>query len=348
MNMMILDYHDACIYPQDLELVEKENQWLNDSVIHFYFTYLQQQHRRLTTTMTTTTSPRASSNEATKKRSMRPGSSPCLFMDPSAVSFWMHQCTDQDDLDGFKAGIPFPLTPSMSVSPDDNDNSNEGRFDDDDDDDVDGYILVPINDNHAKSSDWTRPGSGMHWSLLLVCVSKKKRQTKSMDEKDDKTQPDHNKSSFYPSSSSSSSSGVAVKFYHFDSSKFSGNIRAAQDVAQQFYDDIYCHSPFREGHGSSVKVVPLPTPQQTNGYDCGVHVLGAADVFLSLLTGASGGAVSSDVNDNDGFTMVDLFCKELANIFGSDPGRYCQYLRNEVATLIRRLGSKESTPSKHS
>ena len=342
--MMILDYHDACIYPQDLELVEKENQWLNDSVMHFYFTYLQQQHRQLTTTMATPTSPRASSNKAIK-RLVRPRSSPCLFMDPSVVSFWMHQCTDQDDLDGFKSGIPFPLTPSRSVSADDNDNSNEGRFDEEDEDDnVDGYILVPINDNHAKSSDWTRPGSGMHWSLLLVCVNKKKRQTNNMDEKDDKTQPKRNESSSYPSSPSSPSvsSNIEVRFYHFDSSKSSGNIRAARDVAKQLYEDIYCPAPFREGNSCSVTVVPLPTPQQTNGYDCGVHVLGAARVFLSLVTGTSGRVVSSDVKDDDGFTTVDMFCTELTKIFGPDPGRYCRNLRNEVATLIRRLANKES------
>eukprot|EP00529_Nitzschia_sp_RCC80_P041061 CAMPEP_0113472464 /NCGR_PEP_ID=MMETSP0014_2-20120614/17529_1 /TAXON_ID=2857 /ORGANISM="Nitzschia sp." /LENGTH=193 /DNA_ID=CAMNT_0000365175 /DNA_START=505 /DNA_END=1086 /DNA_ORIENTATION=- /assembly_acc=CAM_ASM_000159 len=191
-----------------------------------------------------------------------------------------------------------------------------------------------------------------------------------MDEKDNKEQTDcastkrsiHNESSTSSSSSSSSSSDVAVRFYHFDSSRSSGNLHAAQDVAQQFYDDIYCPDPFREENIDddkndkaskhrlrfSVTVASLPTPQQTNGYDCGVHVLGAAALFLSLFMGTSGGIISSDgdVKEDDGCTMIDLFCQELIKVFGPDPARYCRSLRKEVATLIRRLASEETTHNK--
>ena len=79
-NELIINYHDAVIYGRDLQLFDHRTEWLNDSCIHFYFTYLQQQQR-------------------THHLSER--SCSILFMDPAAVSFWIHQCSDQEDINDF-------------------------------------------------------------------------------------------------------------------------------------------------------------------------------------------------------------------------------------------------------
>jgi hypothetical protein len=43
---LLLNYHDAVIYPSDLEILDSPTAWLNDAIIHFQLTRLQ--HRQTT------------------------------------------------------------------------------------------------------------------------------------------------------------------------------------------------------------------------------------------------------------------------------------------------------------
>ncbi|KAG7337469.1 Ulp1 protease family protein [Nitzschia inconspicua] len=78
-GVMLLNYNDAVIYMRDLRLVV-ENDWLNDSIIHFYLELLKQ--------------------ESTEGHD--------YFMDPSVVSFFMQHCNDHEDIEDFVASAPLP------------------------------------------------------------------------------------------------------------------------------------------------------------------------------------------------------------------------------------------------
>ncbi|KAG7343259.1 Ulp1 protease family protein [Nitzschia inconspicua] len=78
-DVMLLNYNDAVIYTRDLRLVV-ENDWLNDSIMHFYLELLQQE-----------------SSEGHD-----------YFMDPSVVSFFMQHCNDHEDIEDFVTSAPFP------------------------------------------------------------------------------------------------------------------------------------------------------------------------------------------------------------------------------------------------
>jgi hypothetical protein len=108
-DQLVLNFHDAILYGSDVSLVESPSAWLNDACIHFYMTVLQQQHPAV------------------------------MFVDPSVVTFLMHQC-DEEDLEEFSARF------------------DKGRE----------KYCVPINNGHASSAAWKRPCGGSHWSLLLV------------------------------------------------------------------------------------------------------------------------------------------------------------------------------------
>jgi Ulp1 family protease len=71
----VLNFFDAVIYGSDLALVQSQTAWLNDAIIHFYFNVLDQ-------------------------RQKKKGKRNCLFMDPSIISFFMHQVIDEDDING--------------------------------------------------------------------------------------------------------------------------------------------------------------------------------------------------------------------------------------------------------
>jgi Ulp1 family protease len=62
-----------------------------------------------------------------------------------------------------------------------------------------------------------------------------------------------------------------VAFWHFDSIKQSGNMAAARTVARKLS---------KHGFGIvSPPVVRAETPPQSNGYDCGIHIIEAIHVF---------------------------------------------------------------------
>lgn len=117
-HKLLLNYHNACLYQSDLRILMSPNSWLNDSCIHFRLTQLDKQcndHANL-----------------------------FFMMDPSVLSYIMHQC-DDDDLKETHI--------SLSLQ--------EKRF-----------LFIPINDGMDTSTDtWKRPGGGSHYSMLFVIAN---------------------------------------------------------------------------------------------------------------------------------------------------------------------------------
>lgn len=183
---LVVNFHDAVIYGSDLRLVQSGKEWLNDACINFFFAVLRQS---------------ASIDHI-------------VFMDPSVVSFFMHQCTNDEDLADFKDGFQYPPT---------------------------GKIVVPVNDNMTSASHWQRPGGGNHWSLLVIVTS---------------------------------SIVEDIQCWHFDSVRGSNNAAAAREVTRKMNEFIF------RGKGS--QLVEASAPRQVNGYDCGLHMLAAAELFESM------------------------------------------------------------------
>lgn len=228
---LILNFHDAVIYGSDLALVSSPTEWLNDACIHFFFEWLTEQQQPSNNT----------------------------FMDPSVVSFFVHQCTDDDEIQEFVASFPRQ-----------------------------GKILIPVNDSMTNRAGPWRGGS--HWSLLVVIVLANDPSCSSNDKK-------------------------SHHFWHFDSVRNSGNAKAVQTIAQKLGKHAFGLS--------EVVVVEAATPQQSNGYDCGVHMLAAAQLF-------SGMGVMDDLKAHE--TKLDQHTREHPN--------FCHELRQFIANEILRQSSK--------
>ena len=260
---LLFNYHDAVIYGSDLALIERR-EWLNDSCIHFFFTLLQRQQQI---------------NVQTIDRSI-------LFMDPSVVSFWMHLCTDEDEIDDFVKSTPFP-----------------GRGNN-----QNGMIFIAVNDKmsaHSSSYNnaWQVSGNGSHWSLLVI-------ETVSMKN---------------------------LRFWHFDSVHNSGNIQAAEDIAAKLC--LYVYPDALIATKSHEKLVrQAETPKQVNGYDCGVHVLGAARIFskYACTIMPTSDRDNSGTSESSDRRLQDLE-KCLRHEVGDDSQDFCSKLRHEISSEIRRL-----------
>ena len=162
-------------------------------------------------------------------------------------------------------------------------------------------VLLPINDTlaHTTASLAQHPPAGTalgtHWSLLLIVLPL-----------------DH------------LSSSSSCRYLHFDSSPSSGNCAAAQAVAQQWNVLWNCAT-----NTAAISDAPPPhvqqakTPSQTNGYDCGVHVLLAAQML-------------ADMDDNE------LLEERLGTALRDNP-RLCLELRQEMARDIRQRVAARQT-----
>jgi sentrin-specific protease 8 len=283
-NELLINYHDAVIYGSDLKLIERRTEWLNDSCIHFFFTHLQQQQHKSCTTPSTT------------HRNF-------LFMEPSVVSFWMHQCMDQDEIYDFVNNTHFPGC-----------KGNNKR---------DGTIFIAVNDSMSTTSsssnnnDWQVPGSGNHWSLLVaeVVVSEERCEKDTKDV---------------------SSTRNNLRFWHFDSIRNSGNIQAAEDIAAKICLHVYPKASLM-----TKSVHRAETPQQQNGYDCGVHVLGAAKILSKYYASMT----TLSTSDKGGFTGTsESPCRRLQDLeeclrneIGNDSQDFCSKLRHKISFEIRRL-----------
>lgn len=123
-NEQILNYDDAVIYGSDLKLVNSRTEWLNDACIHFYMNVLRNRLNQ---------SPRSNTE--------------FLFMDPSVVSFFMHQCSDEEDFEDFKKGTKLPNH---------------------------GFVFIPVNNAMRRRSEFHKDyfHNGSHWSLLVIAICK--------------------------------------------------------------------------------------------------------------------------------------------------------------------------------
>ena len=147
-------------------------------------------------------------------------------------------------------------------------------------------VALPVNDTLASGSQWQTPGLGSHWSLLLM-----KGDTP----------------------------------YHWDS--VSGrNSRAAQNVARKWQRlrKLFHPATITTATHDYCPVVECPTPQQKNGFDCGLHALAAAKVLSTVLSLSTTTA------------LKDMMQKQLGEVFKSNP-HYCRDLRKEI---LRDIESK--------
>lgn len=184
-NRILLNYHDAVLYESDLALLQSPTAWLNDACMHFGMTLLNQ----------------------------KLASDSIVCMDSSCISFFMHQCVDEDEIEEFIRGNPELQQASL--------------------------VLIPINNGHSPSSTWHHH-TGTHWSLLAVT----------------RTEDDQN-----------------YQYLHFDSVSGS-NARTSRAVAEKFCQVLPQSS-------TSKQVYDCKTPQQLNGFDCGLHVLAAAELLAN-------------------------------------------------------------------
>lgn len=152
---LVVNYHDACLYGRDISLLYS-NGWLNADCIHYQFKRLQQEF-----------SPDLKH----------------LLLDPSAVSFLMHQCNDDDEMSEFASGYIFFRTSER--------------------------LFIPVNDNMMPSSQWNVTGLGTHWSLLVLLLSKK--QAKVSNQSCWEISPYHY-DSIPGSSNGQAASAVSIKF----------------------------------------------------------------------------------------------------------------------------------------
>jgi len=226
---LIVNFHDACVYGRDL-LVLRSKDWLNADCIHYQLKRLQQDY---------------CSNHET------------LIFDPSAVSLFMHQCQDEEELKDFASGYDKFQTTKR--------------------------LLIPISDDMVPSSHWNIPGRGTHWSLLVLILGK--------------------------------------QAYHFDSIPDSGNTAAACAVAQKFFRLLESLGLI---HIPSVSIRECPCPKQKNGYDCGLHLLLAAEVL-----------VRGDCEE----TQVG---KRLNELFEANPDA-CTDLRRSIAADVVTQAATQAT-----
>jgi len=209
---------------------------------------------------------------------------PVIFVDPSVVSYMMHQCDEEDLID---LGNSW-----RSELLEQNSNCKEAA------------VFLPVNDNNAAGTDAFRiPGGGNHWSMLVIILTAKH---------DDKF-------SYF-------SFDISL---HFDSCNRS-NAEAAKCVVAKA-SKVLNYSPKCCG------VCSCPSPQQSNGYDCGIFALGVAEALSEKSLPAS----------SVGLGIIKYCEQELARFVEDNGGvKFATNMRAKIASDIRTL-AKEKT-SKYS
>ena len=152
-------------------------------------------------------------------------------------------------------------------------------------------LCIPVN-NVLGSSQWMQPQNQQHWSLLVL---------------------DKNNN----------------KWYHLDSVQKSSNSQAAQRVATRWQrimnttQSTITSSSLDKDTASTILIHEIPNvPQQTNGYDCGVHVLVAVEAL-------SANPCSCCEPKNWGNAIAHHLAKEST-----------QQFRQRLANEIRRLAAE--------
>jgi len=230
-NPLLINYHDALIYESDLSLLDNPSAWLNSDCIHFRLTRLSVMQKLL------------------KNRDAgREDSNSDLFLDPSVVSFLMHQCDeeDEDEMSDLRRAWELPQPTDVK---------NESAIQSKPNEIQKKRLFVPINDQYASSrKSFVNPGGGSHWSFLFWDIS-------------------------ICQSSGTESNMVTSKFFHFDSSN-GYNSRAAKTTSKKLQKVLLSFWGNAIGISSDdINLVECKTPQQTNGCDCGLFALGVAQAL---------------------------------------------------------------------
>lgn len=199
---MVINFHDAVLYQSDLKLLQDGN-WLNDSCINYGITRLAVQGQSSLFNL--------------------------QYIDPSVVSFFMHQLTPGEDDDEM-----IVLYNNWNIA-----SSEKSK--------TPTILFVPINDNNAIGfgSGSQNLYDGNHWSLLVTIIN----------------------------------NGLLTSF-HLDSSSNYNGIASSQVHKRLGYIVELGISGKIEKYEN---IIECKTPQQKNGYDCGLHCLVAAEAISRFL-----------------------------------------------------------------
>ena len=245
-NEFIVNYHDACIYQSDLNLLQG-NQWLNDACINFGMTHLSVRCNEENNNK----KKNASCCDDQDSDSQHQQHVRMEFLDPSVVSFFMHQISlgDEEDIDELRN-----LYSIWGLSAEKKENSATEQ--------TSGEnvvaLFVPVNDNNGSGFGVAASNcfDGNHWSFLLAVIS---------------------------------IDNGSQRFFHFDSSAGYNHLTAIK-VSNRIRDIVIIgsngHTSNVEtgvGAGASADVIECRSPQQNNGYDCGLHTLVTADAISEYL-----------------------------------------------------------------
>ena len=246
-NKLILNYlGDAVIYSSDLALIDCPNSWLNSDLIHFHFLRLQNEPNLVVRSDDVKSGKEDGAVDSRGEYS----TINCLFLDPTVISFMMHQL-DESDEDEVSS-----LTSAWNLSPPNDADVTQQNI---------KRIFLPINDEHQSSRMNYTPGQhagGSHWSLLVIDII-------TTTSKNNEIKPE-------------------IQFYSFDS-HHGYNISAAKAVANKMYILFQHHySSLKKDAITSVNVIECQALQQNNGYDCGMYTLGFAEALLRLSNDRSG------------------------------------------------------------
>lgn len=220
----------------------------------------------------------------------------------SVVSYLVHQCEDDDEFQDLYRTWNLSSSASSPVT----------------------RIFVPINDQcGASKRKFGIPGGGNHWSLLLWELVDNCSEVKSDDGGEAAVKRKVER---------------GCRFHHFDSSQ-GYNSSAALTVARKLYDVLragggigseenMCKS---KAEGTTelqdpVSVLECRTPQQTNGYDCGIYMLGMAEATSSVSAPSLLGAAKEAYED-----------AVAVRIGGGEEGSFAPEMRRRIAKEIRRL-----------
>ena len=200
-----------------------------------------------------------------------------IFDFSSVLSFLMHQLPEddedyEDELANLNASWNLPKPPTSGQNCDEMTklDSNEQKEEDSSSSSPKKIestqkhqrkrIFIPISDQFGASrTAFTKPGGGLHWSLLLWEIN----------------------TLYYEVGNDGFNAVVGVGFHHFDSSQ-GINAQAAQAVAKKLHC-VLCTNMSKEKDGVAdvVEVLECKTPQQENGYDCGVLTLGFSEALAT-------------------------------------------------------------------
>ena len=294
-NPLLVNYHDACMYQSDLDIVLSSKAWLNDAVIHFRMIKLAQRHNKVNGLAT--------------------------FLDPSIVTFFARYLDLDDDGDNIMADLRKTWKFHPISNPDNNITTELSKqwF----------CGIVPVNDSHADPpGSMAKIGGGTHWSLLLVIIPPYTTTTNT--------------------TAMTVTSTTAPSFLHFDSSPLMSNSTAARIVADKMHrillDDRRCSVSCEGSSGGcneNIHVIECHTPNQVNGYDCGIHTLLAADaagavavemtMMMTLKDLAFGGYFVDVMREK-----VEAYLHHMVNDHRG-PSRMARELRTEIVSDVRSL-----------